>query len=90
MAELTYEQPGGVPARERAVVLNISETGCLLATKRRYPARVYVRLEIREANLKGMASVRYSDAHGVDYRTGLEFSGGLRFSPPAAPTPPAT
>jgi hypothetical protein len=85
MAELTYEQPSGVPARERAVVLNISEGGCLVETKRRYPTRAYVRIEIKELNLKGMASVRYSDPKGIDYRTGLEFAGGLRYVPSPPP-----
>lgn len=79
MAEITYEGANGVPVRERAVVLNISEGGCLLETKTRLAARSYVRLEIKEANLKGMASVRYSDPKGLDYRTGLEFAGGMKY-----------
>jgi hypothetical protein len=82
MALITCEQPNGVAVRERAVVLNVCENGALLVTKNRYPARAYVRIEIKEVALKGMASVRYSDPKGLDYRTGIEFSGGLVYKGP--------
>jgi len=70
-------------------VLNISENGALLETKHKYVPREYVYVEIAEAKLKGQATVRYSDPKGKKYRTGIEFTGGLKYkSPePTDPTP---
>ncbi len=76
------EAPAGAPRRELAPVLNISEGGALLETKHQYVPREYVQIEIADAKLKGQATVRYSDLKGKKYRTGIEFTGGLKYEAP--------
>ncbi len=71
-----------MPRRERAVVLNLSESGAMLETKYRYPLRDLVRIEIKEAKLRGMATIRYCDPKGTHYQTGVEFTGGLLYRAP--------
>jgi hypothetical protein len=82
------EAPAGSPRKELAPVLNISENGALLETKHRYIPREYVTIEIADAKLKGQATVRYSDPKGMKYRTGIEFTGGLKFKPAPSEDPP--
>jgi hypothetical protein len=82
------EAPTGSPRKELAPVLNISESGALLETKHRYVPREYVTIEIADAKLKGQATVRYSDPKGKNYRTGIEFTGGLKYKPAPPEDPP--
>jgi hypothetical protein len=81
-AKISLDRPGSAPLAELAPVLNISEDGALLETRNRYPTREFVKVEIADLKLRGQATIRYSDAKGAKYRTGLEFSGGLKFKAP--------
>jgi hypothetical protein len=82
------EAPAGAPRKELAPVLNISESGALLETKHQYVPREYVQIEIADAKLKGQATVRYSDLKGKKYRTGIEFTGGLKYKAATPEDPP--
>lgn len=55
------------------LVLNLSDHGALIEAPSRLQARQFIKIEIPEHNVDGMASVRRCDVKGMKFRVGLEF-----------------
>mgnify|MGYP000408298451 CR=1 FL=1 len=89
-ATLTWIKPGGMPASEKARVINFSYSGCQLQTKIKYPLRDLVHIRVAPYGINGKASVRYCDQRGVGYILGLEFTGGVTFKDKEIPDKPGS
>jgi hypothetical protein len=61
--------------------IDISATGMRVRSRDPLPSQIYVQLESGSKRLSGTARVRYCTPRGMDYILGLEFSGGLCWTP---------
>ena len=83
---VSCESEDGTPRTINARTLDWSDNGLRIQCSQRLEVRSFVRVQIRQYGLLGMACVRYCDRKVMDYVAGLEFTGGLSWrNPPPIP-----
>ncbi|MBI4890726.1 MAG: PilZ domain-containing protein [Acidobacteria bacterium] len=77
--KVAWPSPSGVPIWQSGRCVDVSESGMLLRADKAIPSHTLVRVESVDLNLFGPATVRHCTRAGLDFRIGLEFSGGLKW-----------
>lgn len=73
-----------------AKIVDISIQGMQISCPEEVPARAIIQFQFLDKFFKGSASVRSCTRHGLSYRVGMEFCGGLQWTAPSAEEPAYT
>jgi len=85
--KLYWKSPDGRSHFIAGTVVNISKSGALVDIERPIPLSTVVQIESSQFRFAGICNARFSTAHGLNWRVGLEFSGGMEWrgtTPPQA------
>ena len=86
--KLLWTGDNGEPCFCVATAVNISESGLRLESNHAVPLRSYVNFQVEGTDVKGSASVRSCQHQGMKFCIGLEFTGGLRWTPDSGAATP--
>ncbi|MCC6366182.1 MAG: PilZ domain-containing protein [Bryobacterales bacterium] len=75
--QLEWTGPDGTHCSVMAKCVDVSETGMKLSVRDRIAPRTVVNFRAAALGLHGSGSVRYCMSHKLEYRVGIEFTGGL-------------
>ena len=87
VVQLMWKDRFGNDKFANARTLDISESGMRVEMPEPLVERSYVVLRAESVGLRGQASVRSCSRTGSKYTIGLEFSGGLKWTPPKSAAP---
>ena len=76
-----WRDPTGDDKFMNAPVRDISESGVGLQVPEPVAVRSFVTLSAGKLGIHGRASVRHCSRQGVNYRIGVEFTGGFKWRP---------
>ena len=65
-------------------MIDLSERGALIETTSRLLSRQFIRVEISQEKVDGMASVRRCEGKGLKFRVGVEFINAREARPKVA------
>jgi hypothetical protein len=75
--QLEWTSPDGTHCSVMAKCVDVSETGMKLSVRDRIAPRTVVNFRAPALGLHGSGSVRYCMSYKLEYRLGIEFTGGL-------------
>ena len=76
---IAWHDSNGASHDSVALIVDASESGFRILLPDRLELRSYVHIRVDRYKFKSMACVRFSVRSGMNYCTGLEFVGGVRF-----------
>ena len=76
---VAWQTPNGTSRECVGKITDVSESGFRLMLPYRVEPRSYLCLRLDKIGFKASACVRYCVRSGMDFATGLEFTGGAKF-----------
>jgi hypothetical protein len=81
LVRVSWRDGNGLERCANALSLDVSELGIRIESREPIAERSYVTLDAEGLALHGTATVRNCTGKGPKFQVGLEFSGGMRWTP---------